>query len=304
MKTFEVTILGSLAALPHKGKITSSQIILYSRQSIMVDCGEGTQMMISKYRINTSRIKLLCISHLHGDHLFGLPGMLSSFQHHQRTEPLTIIGPPGIAAFIQVVLNLTQQYITYPITIKEIEAKERTEVFHFDDLTVSAFPLNHRIVTYGYFFEEKSNIKKIKKEVVQQYQLSVDEIRQVLKGDDVIRKNGEVLPNDIFTLPDSPKRSYAYCSDTMYDEKITDWIKGVTTLYHEATYLHDMVEKAVERKHTTSKQAGLIAKKAEAGKLIIGHFSSRYTDISELVAEAKEEFECVYAALEGSVFSV
>ncbi len=304
MKTFEVTILGSLAALPHKGKITSSQILLYNRQSIMIDCCEGVQMMMSKYHINPSRIKLICISHLHGDHLFGLPGLLSSFQHHQRTEPLTIIGPVGTAEFIDVVHKLTQQYIVYPIYIKEIDIVEKTEVFHFDDLVVSAFPLNHRIVTYGYYFEEKARVKKMNKDAVKQFQLTVEEIRQILKGEDIKRNEGLLLKNEIFTLPDPPFRSYAYCSDTMYDEKILDWIKGVSTLYHEATYLHLLVEKAKERKHTTAQQAGRLAKKAKVKKLIIGHFSSRYNDVKELVDEARNEFEEVYAALEGSVFSI
>lgn len=304
MTKFEVAILGSMAAFPDRGKLTSAQIVQFHNQYILVDCGEGTQINIARYGVPLSRITAIFISHLHGDHLFGLPGLLSSFQHHQRTRSLTIYGPVGLKIYLETIMQVSQQFISYPLRIIEIDVRKKEPVSQIHNLTVSAFPLDHRIQTFGYLFEEIIPFRNIRPEAITAYNLSIEDIKKVKKGGDILLPDGQVVANEDLTFPPPVCRSYAYCSDTSFLPALADNFMNVNILYHEATYTHDLVEKARERKHSTSKEAAMVAEKARAGKLLIGHFSSRYQDVSVLLEEAKSVFPDTFLALEGDRFEI
>ena len=304
MTTFEVIILGSMAALPFNGKITSAQIVRYDNIFILVDCGEGTQMNLQKYRIPQNKISCICISHLHGDHIFGLPGLLSSFQHSQRKDALFIFGPAGIKSYVEMIIQLTQQYISFEIIIKEIDLSGKILIHSFPFFNMYSFPLDHRIETSGFLFVENLITTNIIKEVLHKYDLTIEQIKLLKAGKDVFLEDGTTLKNALITKKHTSTRSYAYCSDTVYNEKTITYIDSVFCLYHEATYLHHLLDKAIERKHSTAKQAAETAKKANVKKLIIGHFSSRYYDFNVLLEEARAVFPETYLALEGHTFSV
>ena len=304
MTKFEVTILGSMAALPDKGRLTSAQVVQFHNQYILIDCGEGTQINIARYGIPLSRITAIFISHLHGDHLFGLPGLLSSFQHHQRNKSLTIIGPSGLKIYLETIMQVSQQFISYPIRIVEIDVPQKEPVWQIQNLIVSAFPLDHRVPTFGYLFEEIIPFRNIRPEAITTYNLSIEDIKKVKKGGDLRLTDGQVVANEELTFPPPVCRSYVYCSDTSFSPALADNFMNVTVLYHEATYTHDLVEKARERKHSTSREAAMVAEKARAGKLLIGHFSSRYQDVNILLDEAKSVFPDTFLALEGERFEI
>jgi ribonuclease Z len=304
MKTFEVTILGSMAALPYKGQITSAQIVRYDNCYILVDCGEGTQMNLQKYKIPQSKINIICISHLHGDHVFGLPGLLSSFQHSQRKEPLFIFGPKGIKVYLETIIQVTQQYISFRVNIMEIDLSGKYLIHSLPFLDIYCFPLDHRIETSGFLFVEKYSIHHIRKDVLGKYKFTIEQLKSIKEGKDVVLDDYTMLGNIDLTRRVSLSRSYAYCSDTVYNDNIISYIENVDCLYHEATYLHDLLEKAIERKHSTAKQAAETAKNANAKKLIIGHFSARYNDFGVLQEEARTIFPATFLALEGHSFSV
>lgn len=300
MRTFDVTILGSMAAMPHQGKITSAQIVQYENQFILIDCGEATQINIAKYKIHSSKISTICISHLHGDHIFGLPGLLSSFTHHQRKNKLVILGPAGIRKYVDFIVEITYQRLSYPVDIFEFSPVDKIHVLELPGLEIYAFPLEHRIETLGYIIKEKILFRNILEGVIKEYDLHFDQIKKIKDGEDLVLRDGTIIKNDRITHPERKPRSYAYCSDTVYTETIVPYIQGVSCLYHEATYLHESLNKAQERKHSTAKEAATIAKLSGVGKLIIGHFSSRYNDFNVLLEEAKEIFPEVYLGLEGT----
>jgi len=293
-----------MAAFPDKGKLTSAQVLQFHNEHILIDCGEGAQINVARYNIPMSKITAIFISHLHGDHLFGLPGLLSSFQHHQREKPLTILGPVGLQEYVETIFRVSQQFINYPIRILEIDIQKKAFVWQIQNLSISAFPLDHRIQTFGYLFEEIIPFRNIRPECISQYNLTFDDIKRVKKGEDIILPDGSLISNEEMTMPMPVGRSYAYCSDTSFSISLADNFTGVSVLYHEATYTHDLVEKARERKHSTAREAAMVAREAGAGKLLIGHFSSRYQDVSVLLAEAMTVFPDTFLASEGVRFDV
>lgn len=300
----DVTILGSNSAIPAYGRFPSSQILGYDSGLYLIDCGEGCQFQLAKYRIKPSKIKAVFISHMHGDHVFGLPGLLTSMSLLGRSKPLTVYGPLGIRSFLEGIFAITEAHFSYDLHIHESSPHGLESLADFGHLQVSHFPLKHRIPTNGYLFREVKRQQNIDPELITKYNLDYTQIKAIKLGQDIQLSSGIVLKNNEMIKVGKAPRSYAYCSDTVYDMDILPWIRGVDVLYHEATYLDDKRDMALERMHTTAKQAGVIANRADVGKLIIGHFSSRYKDLSPLLEEAKEEFGSTFLAVEGETFAL
>ena len=300
--TFEVTILGNNSAFPAHGRFPTSQVVQHDNDMFLIDCGEGTQIRLSEYKVKRSRIDHIFVSHLHGDHVYGLPGLLNSYAHFGRQRPMHIYGPKGIRQLLDTILRLSSSIVDYDIVYHELEGDGKRRILEINGLKICAFPLKHRVPTYGYMFSEKRPRINIRKDAIDQFSLSVSEIQAIKSGRDLIR-DGEVVDREQLVI-EHPPRAYAFCSDTMYMPELAGQIRGVDLLYHEATFLHELEDKAVISKHTTAFQAGMIARLAEAGELLIGHFSSRYDDLQPLLDEAREVFADTRIAEEGAIFTV
>lgn len=299
MIKFKLTILGTNAAVPAFGRITSTQALEIGNQVIIIDCGEACQIRLKEYKIKTSKINLICISHLHGDHVFGLPGLISSFSNNGRKDELTIIGPKGIKAFIDDILKHTSSHLSYPIIFKELDhSKGSINIYGSESFEISAFPMDHRITTYGYRFDEKMKAFNVKKDAIKDYDLSVEEIKLIKQGADIKRENVVIRNKDLVREKPMP-RSYAYCSDTAYNPDMAKHIYECQYLYHETTYENALSDLAAERKHSTTTEAASIAKAAKVGHLITGHYSGRYRTVNHLAEEARTIFENVTAGYDG-----
>ena len=301
---FELKILGSNSAVPSHQRNPSSQLLSYHNTSYLIDCGEGTQMRMSEYHIKRSKISQIFISHLHGDHIFGLPGLLTTYALQGREADLTIYGPTGIKKYVETILEVSESHLSYKLHIEEITPTDHKKIFEDEHLLVYSFPLQHRIATSGYKFLEKRSKINLNPKAIEQYNLSGYQIKELRAGGIVMDYNGSPLSINEISLPPKPRRSYAYCSDTIYDESIVSSIKGTNILYHEATYLHDMQAQARERMHSTAREAAQIAALSGAKELIIGHYSSRYKDLEPLLIEAQEVFPNTALAIEGSTFEI
>lgn len=302
--SFNIRILGANSAVPNKDRFPSSQCVTIGQHKLIIDCGEGVQINLSTYKIKRSKINHILISHLHGDHVYGLPGLLSSLNLSGRTSAMILIGPQGIKDFIEAILSQTHVTLHYPLTIKELDHDTgKKQVVAGSTFEIFAFPLKHRIPTYGYIIKEKHDRQNIKSDQIEKYNLTVDQIKDIKKGESFQTDTGIVIPNeDLLTKREA--RSYAYCSDTIYDPSIVPHISGVDLLYHEATYLHELKEKADQHKHSTAQEAGQIAQMANVKRLIIGHYSSRYDDLQVLETEAKLEFENSSIVHQGDEFNI
>lgn len=301
---FDVTILGSSSAVHAYGRYPTAQVIHYNAQPYLIDCGEGTQFRLSLFKIKVSRINQIFISHLHGDHYYGLIGLLSSMNLNGRKDKLTIFAPEGIQEILQVNFQYSQSELRYPLECVVLDTSKFEVIFEDNHVKVSTIPLNHKIPTCGFLFKEQPKLKKIIKEKIEQYQIEGEKILEIKGGADFTTSDGRVIPNDELTIPAAPARTYAYCSDTIYTEDILPYISEVDLLYHEATYREAEIEKAKEYHHSTAKEAGSIAQKARAKELLIGHFSSRYDLLDMLLEEAKSVFPNVRLAIEGETFSI
>ena len=302
--TFELRILGSNSALPAHGRFPSSQVLSARDQLLLIDCGEGTQMQLSKYQIRRNKISHIFITHMHGDHVYGLPGLLSSFNHFSRTEPLTVFGPLGLRSWLEHIFLISEVHLNYELNIYEIgESKQHPTIFDDVGLSVKAFPLIHRVPTWGYRFDLEQQDYNLDPDSIDKFKLTVEEIRSVKKGINV-KREGVDIPFDQLVLPRPAPISYAYCSDTIYTESIIPFIESVDLLYHEATFTSELNEKAKETKHATARQAAEIAQKANAGKLLVGHYSSRYKDLSGHLDEARAVFPETYLAREGDIWEI
>lgn len=270
----------------------------------LIDCGEGTQLRLKKFKIKSQRIDHIFISHLHGDHYYGLMGLISSLHLYGRKKELNIYAPPGLKEIISIQLKYSQSSLNYPINFTEWTPGESELLFENVNLTVHSFPLNHRIDCSGFLFREKPKKRRIKKGMLDK-DISPLKIISLKDGKDVLDDEGNVLlANNKYTMEPSRSCSYAFCSDTKYSEAILPYIKEVDLLYHEATFMEDMKDRAETTFHTTTKQAGEIAKKAKVSKLLIGHFSTRYKELAPMLEETKSIFENAELAIEGEVFSV
>lgn len=302
--TFSLTILGSNSAIPANGRHPSAQVLNVREEYYLIDCGEGTQIRMNDFRVKRSKINQIFISHFHGDHIFGLPGLLTSFSLAGRKTPLAIYSPPGLEQMIDLILKTSGSHLTYELTFHEVDPDKNQLVFENKKIEVYTIPLIHRMPTCGYLFVEKPHQRGFRAETIEEYGIPFSKINEIKKGADFVNEKGEIVTNAELTLPPKKSRSYAYCSDTAYSERIIPMVKNVDLLYHEATFGMQMAELAAPRGHSTTVEAGDIAQKANVGKLLIGHFSTRYDNLDALLAEAKSVFENTELAIEGRTIDV
>lgn len=301
---FEVSILGSSSATPIYQRHPTAQVLNIHERLFLVDCGEGTLIQLNRYKIKFHRINHIFISHLHGDHYLGVLGLLSTMHLQGRTIPINLFCPPQLKEIIEIQLKYSETILRFPINYYLLDSKNREVIFSDDDIEVSTIILNHRIPCTGFLFKEKPRFRKLIKDQLQKYSIPVTAYQDLKNGLDYVDQNGRVIANSIVTSDPRKPRSYAFCSDTCYDENILPTINKVDLLYHEATFLSDKEERAKETYHSTAAQAATIAKKANVSRLIIGHFSARYKNLYPLLDEAKEVFAETTLAMEGDVFSI
>lgn len=290
MEKFELHILGCGSALPTTRHVSTSQVLNVRDKLFMIDCGEGTQLQLRKLHLKFSRLNHVFISHLHGDHCFGLLGLISTFGLLGRTATLHIHAPKGIEALFAPMLNFFCNHLPYKVLFREFETNEPKMIHTDRSLTVTTIPLRHRIPCCGFLFQEKQRPNHIIRDMIDFYNVPIYELNRIKNGADYITPEGEVIPHEKLTRPAEPARSYAYCSDTIYMEQIVEQIKGVDLLFHEATFSQADLGRAKETYHTTAQQAGQIALAAGVKKLVIGHFSARYDEESVLLEEASAIF--------------
>jgi ribonuclease Z len=296
---FGIKILGSSSAIPTGKRNLPSQVLTYNHKPFLIDCGEGTQLQLRRYGISFNKIEHVFISHLHGDHFFGLFGLLSTMSLLGRNKPVYIFGPKGIEEVIRYVFKKSGSNIQYQIIFHELSDAVFQQVCETKWLEISAFPLSHRKPTYGYLFREKAQSPNIKKECIQDYSIGVADIVKIKEGSDLILDTGKRILNKDLVHPIPSPRSFAYCSDTRFIPELYIPIHGVDLLYHEATFIEEDVDLAHHTGHSTAKEAAMAAKLVGAKKLIIGHFSSRYATHTPIEVEAQSVFEPVEGVFEG-----
>jgi len=301
---FEVTILGSGAAVPTLERGATAHYVNCNDRHILIDCGEGTQLQLRKYKIKFQRITHICISHLHGDHFFGLVGYLSSLQLLGRDKGVHVYGPTGLEAIVKAQLEMGGARIDYQLTFFEIDATKNTLLFEDKVMEIHSFPLKHRVPTTGFLIKEKPRDRNLIKSKFDQTGLSVAYINKLRQGVDVKKEDGTIVTADSVTVPPPPIKTYAFCSDTAYLENIVPTIKNVDLLYHEATFTEEKKQRAIKTNHSTALDAAKIAKLANAKQLIMGHFSARYKNTENHLTEAKTIFENSFAVNDGDVFEI
>ncbi len=295
----KLTVLGCNSATPHADKAPTAQLLSTTKHHFLIDCGEGTQVLLRKAKIKFAHIKHIFISHLHGDHFYGLPGLISTFRLLGREAPLHIYGPVGIREAVTLLLKLSNSWTNYPLHFHELSEKEPVCLFSDGEMEVHTIPLKHRVYTNGFLFRETPKDRKINPEAVKKLRVDQSQMRNLKQGKDVVNIDGESISNAQLTHDPKPSKAYAFCSDTAYHPEITRQIQGVDVLYHEATFLDDNLELAKKTDHSTAKQAAQIAKDANVICLILGHYSSRYKDLTLFQTEAAEIFPNVELAYDG-----
>ncbi len=296
----ELRILGCHSATPKPGEFPSSQALLIHNQWLLLDAGEGTQMQLRRYGIKFSRIKHVFITHLHGDHVYGLFGLLSTFRLLDRRTELHVHGPENLKPLLETVFRHTQVELTYPLYVHPVSSKSVSLVLDEKKFTVTSVPLIHRTDTTGYIIREKPAPRKLNMEAIQKYpEIGIWAYNNLKNGKDIKLEDGRVIPNEKLTLDPPPPRSYAYITDTVYNPGIVPFLKNVDVLYHEATFACEDEDLATKTLHSTACQAAVIAREAQVKKLIIGHFSSRYRDLDILLNEARKIFPATELAYEG-----
>jgi ribonuclease Z len=300
----KLTILGSSSALPTSGRYPSAHVLNAHERLFLIDCGEGTQMQLRKTRLRFAKINHIFISHLHGDHVFGLYGLLSTFSLMGRTNPIHLYAPENYDKMLKSHLSDFDINLSFEIDFVPLSGKDPVKILDDKYLTVTSFPLKHRIPSYGFLFREKRSDRNIKGEYIDKYKIPQVRIPAIKKGEDFIAPDGSVIKNKDLTIPPREPLSYAYCSDTKYFKRLASFVKGVSLLYHEATFDGSKEDLAEITGHSTTYDAARTALDAGAGALIIGHFSARYKDISPLVDEARTIFPETYPAIDGETFEV
>lgn len=302
--TMKLTILGCNSATPKINHRPTAQLLEMKGHLFLIDCGEATQTAIRMVGAKFSRIKHIFISHLHGDHFYGIFGLISTFQLMGREAELHIYAPKGAKEAILLLLKLSGAWTPFPLIFHPLEEKQSVVVFEDEKVRVKTIPLDHRVYANGYLFEEKQNQRKLNIERLREKKIDVAYWEKIKNGGDAVLETGEIIKNKEITFEGEKRKKYAFCSDTAYKKDIVEIIEKVDILYHEATFLKENEDLAEKTKHSTAQQAGKIAKEAEVENLIIGHFSSRYSDKSLLREEAKKEFENVFLARDGAVFTL
>ena len=301
---FRLTILGTSSALPTSDRYPTAHVLNVHERLFLIDCGEGTQMQMCRYRIRFGRINNIFISHLHGDHFFGVYPLLSTYNLMGRKTPLHLYAPAPAEELIAKHLADFDIHLGFDLTVHTVSGRSMKKVLDDKRVEVFSFPLKHRIPTYGYLFREKMADRNMIKEKIEEYGLSVEEIGNARRGGDIIRETGQVIPCAEITHEPHRPASYAFCSDTGWFKKLSSYVSGVDLLYHEATFGADNDALAVTTRHSTASHAAKVALEAGAGKLLLGHFSARYRSTAPLEEEARQIFPCSEAAREGVTYEI
>ncbi|KPH13458.1 ribonuclease Z [Chryseobacterium sp. ERMR1:04] len=290
MSTY-LTILGFNSAIPTVNTSPTSQLLEMEERCFLIDCGEGTQVQLRKAKAKFSKINHIFISHLHGDHCFGLPGLIASFRLLGRDTPLHVYGPKGIKKMLDTIFTITETHRGFEVVYHELDKDYSEKIYEDARVEVHTIPLDHRIYCNGYLFKEKPKDRHLNMQEIAKYnEIESCDYHNIKAGKDFVLSDGYVLKNEVLTIDPAPCVSYAFCSDTRYLESVIPIIKNVTVLYHESTFLHDLKEMADYTGHSTALEAARIARKAEVGKLILGHFSNRYGDLTVFTDEARTIF--------------
>ena len=301
---FQLKILGNNSAIPAHDRNQTSQLLQLDSQYVLIDCGEGTQMQLSRQNIKLGRIKTILISHLHGDHYFGLIGLISTMHLFHRKHKLKIYAPPALEKILDLQLKASETTLSFPLQFVALTHEGLKEIHREEQFSIQAFPLEHGIQCFGFLIKENPKQWRINKDRLPD-EILIQEIVSLKKGHDILNKDGSVkYSREEFTLPPRPSRSYAYCSDTRYNEEIIPFVKQVDLLYHEATFADEMEDRAALTLHSTATQAASIAKKAKVKKLLLGHYSTRYKDPGPLQEEARKLFSETYLTHEGETISL
>lgn len=301
---FEVTILGSSSATPIYNRNPTAQALNINERLYLIDCGEGTQQQLLKFDIKASRIDHIFISHLHGDHYLGLIGLLSSLHLNGRSKVLKLFGPPPLKEIIELQFKYSDTHLNYELEFYPTNPFVSETILDNTDITVETFPLDHRIACTGFIFKQKKLLRKILKEKAEALDIPVSFYSQLKHGLNYVAPDGTVHQNTNLTTNSSEPKAYAYCSDTIYNTNYFEYIKNADLLYHEATFLHNMLDRANQTYHTTALQAGQVARENNIQQLLIGHFSARYKSLTELLEEAREVFPNTELAIEGKTFRI
>jgi len=297
-----LTVLGCYAATPRTLTNPTSQVLEINNHIVLIDCGEGTQVELRRHKIKFSRINHIFISHLHGDHFFGLPGFISTMRLLGREKELHVYGPKGIKEAITLLLKLGDSWTNYPLLFHELSSKESELVFEDEKISVTTIPLDHRVYTNGFLFREKIGKRKLNIDAAEAYGIDKAYYHNIKNGKNITLDNGKVVDNKELTFDPPAPKSYAFCSDTIYDESLAAKIKDVDILYHESTFLESEVDLATKTKHATAKQAAKVAKDANVKTLVLGHYSTRYKSIELFKEEASTVFPNVLLADDGKTF--
>ncbi|HET8572678.1 MAG TPA: ribonuclease Z [Edaphocola sp.] len=300
----KVTVLGNNSALPAFDRHPTAQVIEIREQLFLMDCGEGTQKQMSKYGVHIGHINHIFISHLHGDHYFGLIGLLSSMALWNRQKPVYLYAPEPLKAIIALQLDAVGARLPYDLVFKALDTGFAGVLLDTEYYAVDCFPVNHRVPCHGFIFREKSGGRKINPEACHERAIPKAFYPHLKKGEDYRQKDGTVVPNGLLTFEAPPEKVYAFCADTRYDRQIIPYVQNADIIYHESTFLSDNEEKAFARFHSTARQAAQLAAEAHAGKLLLGHYSSRYQDISAFENEAKTVFANSEASVEGNSYII
>ncbi len=301
---FSVTILGTSPAIPNSKRNSSSQVVNVHGKLFLVDCGEGTQILLRKNKIKLSKINHICISHLHGDHIYGLFGLLSTFSLLNRTSELHIYANPKLKRLLDFHDEFFENELTYPLIFHPLEPNFSGIVFEDERLQIEALPMRHSIPSHAYLFKEKKRLKKVNSFAIEAYDIEPQKIKDIKMGEDYLTKDGRLIPNSELTSEPPLPRSYAYCSDTKYYPKLAEYIAKVDLLYHDSTFANSEKDRAKATQHSTAEQAAKIALKSNAKHLLLGHFSTRYKDLSLLLNEAKAVFPNTEIAEENKTYSI
>ena len=300
----KLTILGSCSAYPTLNRFTTSQILQINGKSFLIDCGEGAQIQLRKNKIKFNSIEDILISHLHGDHFFGLPGLILTFNLLGREKPLNIYGPKGIKKIILSLLKIGNTWTNYKLNFTELKNPKSEIIYDKNDISITTIPLYHGIYTNGFLFRNKTSVHKLMVDKAQSYGIDKTQFAGIKLGKDGIKTDGSIIKNIKLVEPLNPDLTYAYCGDTLFNEKIIEQTKGCDLLYHESTFLKKHENFAKKTFHSTAEQAALIAKKSNVKKLILGHFSTRYKDLDLFIKESKSIFPNVDLAIENKIFTI
>lgn len=301
---FEVTILGNTSSIPVHGRNHTAQVVRFGQECLLLDCGEGTQIQMRRYRVKPSKIFHIFISHLHGDHYLGLMGLLSSYNLSKRTKPITIFGPKGLDDIITTQFRWSNIRLTYPLSFIETASDGLNLLLDHPRFTVHSFPLTHRLPTTGFLIQEKEELRNLNKEKLQEKKIPLAAIQSLRIGKDFIDEVGNSYLVEDYTIPLLPLRSYAFCSDTCFEPKLTNYISNPTLLYHESTFMEVDAARAEVTFHSTAKQAAQMATLLNAKSLLLGHFSSRYVVLEEMLVEAKTVFPQSELSEEGKTYAI